>query len=85
MTCKYGNDKQECTSSPMDCQCALDAVFTQREWVGLTQDQRKALLDARNDAMEWAAKGRIPECGAFAGIAQNLDWLCDQLLEKNLG
>jgi len=27
--CKYGNEPVSCTSSPMDCQCALDAVFEQ--------------------------------------------------------
>lgn len=55
------------------------------EWMGLKEEQRKALLDARNEAMEWSARGRIPECSAFAGIAQNLDWVCDQLKEKNHG
>jgi hypothetical protein len=54
----------------------------QRECVSLTEEQRSALIDARNEAMQWASKGRIPECGAFGGIAQNLDWLCDQLADK---
>jgi hypothetical protein len=45
----------------------------------LTDEEYKALVDARNEAMLWAIKGRIPECGAFAGIAQNLDYLCEQL------
>jgi hypothetical protein len=27
--CKYGNEPASCTSSPMDCQCALDSVFEQ--------------------------------------------------------
>jgi hypothetical protein len=45
----------------------------------LTDEEYKALVDARNEAMQWAIKGRIPECGAFAGIAQNLDYLCEQL------
>jgi hypothetical protein len=49
------------------------------QWVGLTDDQRTALIDARNEAMQWALKGRIPESGAFAGIAQNLDFLCNQI------
>jgi hypothetical protein len=48
------------------------------EWVGLTDEQSEVLNDARNEAMLWSLKGRIPECGVFAGIAQNLDWLCDQ-------
>jgi hypothetical protein len=45
----------------------------------LTDEEYKALVDARNEAMLWAIKGRIPECGAFAGIAQDLDYLCEQL------
>jgi hypothetical protein len=32
-----------------------------------------AIMRARSTAMEWAAKGRIPECGEFDGIAQDLD------------
>ena len=28
--CKYGNEPVSCTSSPMDCQCAIDAVFEQQ-------------------------------------------------------
>jgi hypothetical protein len=45
----------------------------------LTDEEYKALVDARNEAMQWTIKGRVPECGAFAGIAQNLDYLCEQL------
>ena len=26
LVCKYGNDKQTCTSSPMNCQCCHDAL-----------------------------------------------------------
>ena len=29
--CKYGQEPKSCTSSPMDCQCALDATFAQPE------------------------------------------------------
>lgn len=29
--CKYGQEPKSCTSSPMDCQCALDATFAQSE------------------------------------------------------
>jgi len=70
---------------------ATNQSEAQRQWVGLTEAQREALVDARNEAMHWAMKGRIPECAAFCGIAQNLDWLCDQfaieakLREKNGG
>jgi hypothetical protein len=27
--CKYGNEPASCTSSPMDCQCAIDATYEQ--------------------------------------------------------
>ena len=45
--------------------------------VPLTPDQIKALEQARSTAMHMTAAGRIPECGDFAAIAQNLDWLCN--------
>ena len=31
------------------------------------------LKRARDTAMEWTLRGRIPECGQFGGIAQDLD------------
>ncbi len=47
--------------------------------MNLTPEQKRALVDARNTAMLWTAKARIPECGEFGKIAQDLDWLLDQL------
>lgn len=38
-----------------------------------------ALLRARNTAMHQAASARVPECGSFAAIAQDLDWACLEL------
>lgn len=35
------------------------------------------LLDSRDIAMRFTWQARIPECGEFAAIAQNLDWLCN--------
>ena len=29
--CKYGQEPKSCTSSPMDCQCAIDATLAQPE------------------------------------------------------
>lgn len=29
--CKYGNEPALCTSSPMDCQCAIDAALGIKE------------------------------------------------------
>jgi hypothetical protein len=37
--CKYGQEPKSCTSSPMDCQCAIDAALAQTEQkpvVGIT-------------------------------------------------
>ena len=34
----------------------------------------EALERANNTAMIFALKARIPECGEFAAIAQDLDW-----------
>jgi hypothetical protein len=80
----------DCAETDAGAKALYEAPQPQ-QWVSLTDEQSKALSDARNEAMTWAVKGRIPECGAFAGIAQNLDWLCDQfaigatLREKNGG
>lgn len=41
-----------------------------REWVLVP---RELLGEARNIAMEWTLKGRVPECGKFGQIAQDLD------------
>ena len=41
-----------------------------REWVLVP---RELLEEARNIAMEWTLKGRVPECGQFGQIAQDLD------------
>ena len=45
----------------------------------LSDDVRRALIDARNLAMTNTVKARIPECGDFGAIAQDLDFICDQL------
>ncbi|CAB5224409.1 hypothetical protein UFOVP393_71 [uncultured Caudovirales phage] len=49
----------------------------------LTQglEMYEALLRARNTAMEQAIEARAPECGHFAGIAQDLDWLLNRIKE----
>lgn len=41
-----------------------------REWVLVP---RELLDEARNIAMEWTLRGRVPECGKFGQIAQDLD------------
>ena len=43
----------------------------------LTDEQIKALMQAHRTAMLMTCKARVPECGEFAAIAQDLDWLCE--------
>ena len=43
----------------------------------LTDEQTKALMQAHRTAMLMTCKARVPECGEFAAIAQDLDWLCE--------
>ena len=43
----------------------------------LTDEQIKALMRAHRTAMLMTCKARVPECGEFAAIAQDLDWLCE--------
>jgi hypothetical protein len=40
---------------------------------------RRALAECRDIAMEWTMRGRIPECGKFGEIAQNLGAVCAEL------
>ena len=46
----------------------------------LTDEQKNILVLVRDKAMLMSLKGRIPDCGIFSEIAQDLDWLCDQLV-----
>ena len=55
----------------------IDELEAQRK--PLTDEQKAVLRECRDQAMKWTAQGRIPECGAFGAIAQDLDWLFDQL------
>ena len=43
----------------------------------LTDEQTKALMQAHRTAMLMTCKAKVPECGEFAAIAQDLDWLCE--------
>ena len=45
--------------------------------VPLTDEQIKTLMQAHRTAMLMTCKARVPECGEFAAIAQDLDWLCE--------
>lgn len=45
----------------------------------LTDEYKAILKECRDKAMDWTVCGRIPECGMFSQIAQDLDYLCEQL------
>ena len=51
----------------------------------LTDEQVKALMQAHRTAMLMTCKARVPECGEFAAIAQDLDWLCESFGIKHGG
>ena len=58
-----------------------DALIQQPEELRLaaplTDEQIKALMRAHRTAMLMTCKARVPECGEFSAIAQDLDWLCE--------
>ena len=61
---------------------SMDATLTTHAQAGalpLTDEQIKALMQARYTAMLMTCKARVPECGEFSAIAQDLDWLCESL------
>lgn len=43
----------------------------------------RMLAECRDIAMEWTLRGRIPECGKFGEIAQDLDAVCAGLSNMN--
>lgn len=45
----------------------------------MTDEMLKVLKGCRDTAMAKAASARVPECGDFGGIAQDLDWLVAEL------
>jgi len=71
--------------------CALGQRTTQ--WCAQAEEQRQrdeellrqvleVLSRARQTAMEQTLKARIPECGEFSGIAQDLDFVVAALRER---
>lgn len=53
------------------------------EWLrNLMRQVIKILNSAHQTAMEQTLKARIPECGEFAGIAQDLDFVVAALRER---
>ena len=58
----------------------FEAAFSAAQPVArepLTPEQIKALMQAHRTAMLMTCKAQVPECGEFAAIAQDLDWLCE--------
>ena len=58
----------------------FEAAFSAAQPVAreqLTDEQIKALMQAHRTAMLMTCKAQVPECGEFAAIAQDLDWLCE--------
>ena len=45
----------------------------------IPEEWLKALKLARDIAMFQTLKARLPECGHFADIAQQLDWLVEEI------
>jgi hypothetical protein len=45
----------------------------------LMREALEAIERACNTAMINTAKARVPECGDFCSIAQDLDWSCEAL------
>ena len=60
-----------------DACAARGAAQPQAGAVPLTDEQIKALMQAHRTAMLMTCKAKVPECGEFAAIAQDLDWLCE--------
>lgn len=58
----------------------LSEVSKQLDDKALVENHVKlALLDAKSIAMRNTVEARIPECGDFGGIAQNLAFVCQEL------
>jgi hypothetical protein len=59
--CKYGQEPKSCTSSPMDCQCAIDAALAQPEQDHIP-DARKMVTEQEPVAHCEAGPEYCPVC-----------------------
>ena len=66
-----------------EARAALEQEASRGGWQSLTDEHKAILNECRNQAMRWTLVARIPECGIFGGIAQDLDYLCEQLGVKD--
>ena len=57
----------------------IEALLAERDAL---REVLEVLSRAHHTAMEQALKARIPECGEFAGIAQDLDFVVAALRER---
>ena len=64
---------------PRHYECAVGQVERDE---ALLRQVLEALIRAHQTAMEQTLKARIPECGEFAAIAQDLDFVVAALRER---
>lgn len=60
-----------------DARAELERLRAQVAPAGMMMAPRDVLQRCRDTAMLWTIQGRIPECGQFGGIAQDLDAILD--------
>ena len=66
--CKYGQEPKSCTSSPMDCQCAIDAALAQPEQEPVVLRFNEWTV-GKNDLSDHIYIGEL----TLAGIEDNLE------------
>jgi len=64
---------------PKHYECAVGQVKRDE---ALLRQALEVLSRAHQTAMEQTLRARVPECSAFAGIAQDLDFVVDALRER---
>ena len=80
MTDRLRTHSYECWSwGPAHYECAVGQVKRDE---ALLRQVLEVLSRAHQTAMEQSLKARIPECGEFAGIAQDLDFVVAALRER---
>lgn len=72
-------DIRDLQSTVIELRQALEGKAGTQPVVPLSTDLMRALGDARELAMRNTVAARIPECGDFGAIAQNLDWAVDEI------
>jgi hypothetical protein len=67
----------------IESESSMKIDTTRLDALAFALDLHAALVRCRNTAMEQAIEARVPECGYFAEMAQDLDWICNQLYGTN--